>query len=237
MPDLAYEKLFQSGFMTLGLMTPAARKPGQRADVAIELAVAKRADQYGFSALWASQAPSPYIPDAERAVFDDPFVWLTAIGAAAPNAALVAQLDLSRYGSAQLVSSARSLQRMSGGRCVLGLSDADGGDIGRLHLEKMLAADGAEQVPILHLDGAVDRHPVVRQLYLELDERASAPRQPIKHGWRGGRIALSAQLDRLAESGVAHVLIHLVRNGRPSLDLIDEIGTEVIPRLAVGVAL
>jgi len=54
--------------------------------------------------------------------------------------------------------------------------------------------------------------------------------------WYGGRIALAAELERLADAGVAHVLLHLVRNGRPVLDIIDELGTEVIPRLAAVLA-
>ncbi|WP_166454822.1 LLM class flavin-dependent oxidoreductase [Duganella aquatilis] len=232
MTNPVYPKLFQSGCMTMGLMTPAARKPGQPADVAIELAVARRADRYGFAALWASQSS----PDAGDAILDDPFVWLAAIGAAAPGVALAARLDLPRHGMPPWLGAVRSLQRMSGGRCVLGAALADDSEPARLHLEAMLAEQGAERVPVLHIDGRADLQPVVRQLYLELDERAGAPAQQSGQGFRGGRIALSAELERLAESGVGHLLVHLVRNGRPVLDVLDELGTEVLPRLPLGVA-
>jgi hypothetical protein len=235
MTDPVHPKLFQSGCMTMGLMTPAARKPGQPADVAIELAVARRADRYGFAALWASQSP-PAGADAGDAILDDPFVWLAAIGAAAPGVALAARLELPRHGMPQWLGAARSLQRMSGGRCMLGVTLAGDSEPARLHLEALLAQQGAERVPVLHIDGRADLQPVVRQLHLELDERAGAPAQPSRQGFRGGRIALSAALERMAESGVAHVLVHLVRNGRPVLDVMDELGTEVVPRLALGVA-
>ncbi|MYN29148.1 LLM class flavin-dependent oxidoreductase [Duganella levis] len=236
MSNLAYNKLFQSDGMTLGLMTPAARKPGQRADVVLELAVATRADRYGFAALWASQAPPQSATEGSHPILDDPFVWLAAIGAAAPGVALAAQLDLPRHGMTQWLAGACSLQRMSCGRCVLGVSGADHTEAARLRLEAALGDRGGEHVPVLHIDGHAARQPMVRPLLLELDERASAPAQASRQGFRGGRIALSGALERLAEAGVGHVLLHLVRNGRPVLDVIDELGTEVLPRLSVGVS-
>lgn len=236
MSNLAYDKLFRSGGMTLGLMTPAARKPGQRADVVIELAVATRADRYGFAALWASQGAPQSAAEGSHPILDDPFVWLAAIGAAAPGVALAAQLDLPRHGMTQWLAGARSLQRMSCGRCVLGVSGADDTAAARMQLEAALAEQGAERVPVLHIDGRAERQPMVRPLLLELDERASAPALPSRHGFSGGRIALAGELERLGQAGVGHVLVHLLRNGRPVLDVIDELGTEVLPRLPVWVS-
>lgn len=236
MSNLAYDKLFQNGGMTLGLMTPAARKPAQRADVVIELAVASRAGRYGFAALWASHAAPQSAAEGSHPILDDPFVWLAALGAAAPGVALAAQLALPPDGLIPWLDGARSLQRMSCGRCVLGVSGADGSDAARWRLEAALADPGVERVPVLHLDAPAARQPIVRPLLLELDERASAAAQPSRQGFRGGRIALSCELERLAEAGVGHVLLHLLRNGRPVLDVIDELGTEVLPRLAMGVS-
>ena len=235
---VACQTLFQSGALTLGLTTPAARKPGQYADVATELAVARRADRYGFAALWASQPPWPLatanFTDDGQAAFDDPFVWLAALGAVAPRAALVVQADWFRYDRAQLLNAARSLQRMTNGRCALGFAGADDGYISRLVEQAALQA--APGIPVLHLDGDGQRHPVMRELTLDVDDSASAPAALTGQVWRGGRIALAVELERLAEAGVAHVLLHLVRNGRPTLDVIDELGTEVIPRLAAMVS-
>jgi len=229
---LACQKMFRSGALTLGLMTPAARKPGHHADVATELAVARRADRYGVAALWARQAPWPVAADAGQIEPDDPFVWLAALGAAAPTAALVAQSDWLRHDRAQLLNGARSLQRVTGGRCALGVAGADEG-----YLSRLVVQAPAPRIALLHLDGAGQHHPVMRQVTLDLDECAGARGAMTGQVWHGGRIALAAELERLADAGVAHVLLHLVRNGRPVLDIIDELGTEVIPRLAaVGAA-
>lgn len=267
---IACQTLFEGGALTLGLMTPAARKPGQYADVATELAVARRADRFGFAALWAAQAP---VADAAETMLDDPFVWLAALGAAAPSATLVAQPDWSRPDRPQLVQAARSLQRMVRGRCALAVAGSDAVDVGGLLAEAGSGSgttQGVPHIPLLHVGDATGRHPVVRQLYLELDEHAHAPPQlsgqqcrhdehahaplrltgqycelgeyslalqlPAGQHWRGGRIALLAALERLADDGVAHVVLHLVRNGRPALDIIDELGTEVMPRLAASLS-
>lgn len=248
---IACQTLFEGGALTLGLMTPAARKAGQYADVATELAVARRADRFGFAALWAAQAP---VADAAETMLDDPFVWLAALGAAAPSATLVAQPDWSRPDRPQLVQAARSLQRMVRGRCALAVAGSDAVDVGGLLAGTGTGPiQGVPHIPLLHVGDATGRHPVVRQLYLELDEHAHAPPQlprqlcghdeharallqPAGQHWRGGRIALLAALERLADDGVAHVVLHLVRNGRPALDIIDELGTEVMPRLAASLS-
>lgn len=235
MADLAYDKLFQNGGMTLGLMMPTAGKHGQRADVVLALAIAMRANRYGFAALWASQTPAQSPAEGGIPLLEDPFVWLAAIGAAAPSLALGAQLDLQRQGTTQWLAGACALQRMSCGRCVLGVGSADDIAAARLQLEAALANQGGERVPLLQIDGPVVSRSMVRPLFLELEERASAPVQAVRQGFRGGRIALSRALERLAEAGVGHVLVHLLRNGRPLLDVIDELGTDVLPRLCVGV--
>nr|WP_315250832.1 hypothetical protein [uncultured Duganella sp.] len=236
-PAPAYAKLFQSGRLSMGLMTPPARKPGQCADVAIELAVARRAGSYGFAALWASQT-APLGAEGGQVVLDDPFVWLAAIGAAAPGVALAAQLELSPDGVTPWLGAARSLQRMSGGRCVLGVRETGHTTSARLRLQQALAGQAEQPIALLQLDGraASPAQPLVHTLYLELDERAGAPAQQSGQRLRGGRLALAGELERLAEAGVAHVLVHLLRNGRPVLDVIDELGTEVVPRLPQAVS-
>lgn len=208
---LVEQKLFHSGRMTLGLMMPLARKPGRMADVAIELAAAKRADQYGFAALWARSSS----PDAGgAATLDDPFVWLTAIGGVAPNIALAALVDPAQCDAQSLVAAALALERMSNGRSLL------------VPPSRLARAAPAGAPPRSQAS--------IQQLHLELLERADAPCEPLENGLRCGRVALSAHLEAMAGAGVDHLVLHLLRGGRPTLDVIDELGTQVLPRLRLA---
>jgi len=73
--------------------------------------------------------------------------------------------------------------------------------------------------------------PFVQSLQLDLLDDADAPAEPIELGLRTGRRALVGYLDRLEDAGVAHVLLNLVRGHRPAMDVIDELGRDVLPRL------
>lgn len=73
--------------------------------------------------------------------------------------------------------------------------------------------------------------PFVQSLQLDLLERADAPAEPIELGLRTGRDALVAYLDRMEDAGVSHVLLNLVRGPRPAMDVINELGRDVLPRL------
>ncbi|MGJ7564523.1 TIGR03571 family LLM class oxidoreductase [Variovorax sp. GB1R11] len=73
--------------------------------------------------------------------------------------------------------------------------------------------------------------PFVQSLQLDLLDDAHAPAEAIELGLRTGRHALVAYLDRMEDAGVAHVLLNLVRGPRPAMDVIDELGREVLPRL------
>jgi luciferase-type oxidoreductase len=71
--------------------------------------------------------------------------------------------------------------------------------------------------------------PFVQSLHLDLVEDANAPTEPIELGIRTGSIALIEYLKRMQEVGVAHVLLHLAQGPRPMLDIVNEIGTQVLP--------
>lgn len=73
--------------------------------------------------------------------------------------------------------------------------------------------------------------PFIQSLQIDLLEDADAPAEPIELGLRTGRHALVAYLDRMEDAGVAHVLMNVVRGKRPALEVVDELGREVLPRL------
>lgn len=124
----AYAQVLGAGHLTLGLMTPLLRQPGQASDPARELALAGRAAALGVAALWTRDVPL-IIPQGslgEAAVLDEPFVWLAALALAAPQAALgTAAAVLPLRHPLHLAKAAWSLDRLSGGRMILGLGSGD----------------------------------------------------------------------------------------------------------------
>lgn len=124
----AYAQVLGAGHLTLGLMTPLVRAPGQPSDPARELALAARAARLGVAALWTRDVPL-IIPQGslgEAAVLDEPFVWLAALAMAAPQAAIgTAAAVLPLRHPLHLAKAAWSLDRLSGGRMILGLGSGD----------------------------------------------------------------------------------------------------------------
>jgi luciferase-type oxidoreductase len=113
-------------------MTPLARAPGQAADLARETALAARADALGFAALWTRDVPlivPQGIGDAskrEAAVLDDPFVWLAMLAGATKSIALgAAAAVLPLRHPLHVAKAAWSLDRLSGGRFILGVGSGD----------------------------------------------------------------------------------------------------------------
>jgi luciferase-type oxidoreductase len=132
MTDIAYNRawghVLGAGHLTLGLMTPLARAPGEPADLARETALAARADALGFAALWTRDVPLivPQGSTREAAVLDDPFIWLTVLAGATASAALgTAAAVLPLRHPLHVAKAAWSLDRLSGGRFILGLGSGD----------------------------------------------------------------------------------------------------------------
>jgi luciferase-type oxidoreductase len=128
----AHAQVLAAGHLTLGLMTPLDRAPGQAADPARELALASHAAAFGVAALWTRDVPL-IIPqgiaqgsEREAAVLDEPFVWLAALAIAAPQAAIgTAAAVLPLRHPLHLAKAAWSLDRLSGGHMILGLGSGD----------------------------------------------------------------------------------------------------------------
>ncbi|CAN5380266.1 LLM class oxidoreductase [soil metagenome] len=81
-----------------------------------------------------------------------------------------------------------------------------------------------------------DHKPFVQSLQLDLLEDADAKSEPLELGMRVGRRALVDYLLRLEAGGVDSVILNLVRGGRPAADVLDEIGTEILPALEASAA-
>ena len=65
----------------------------------------------------------------------------------------------------------------------------------------------------------------------ELLADPDVPAQPLELGLRAGRHALLGYFERMAALGVAHMLVNL-QGPRPIVDQIEELGREIVPRLA-----
>ena len=138
----AHARVLGAGHLTLGLMTPLERPPGQEADYARETALAARAGAPGIAALWTRDVPLaiPQGSSGEAALLDDPFVWLAALSLVAPGAAIgTAAAVLPLRHPLHLAKAALSLDRLSGGRFILGLGSGD--------RPEELAAFGVQQRP------------------------------------------------------------------------------------------
>ncbi|MFK3740721.1 TIGR03571 family LLM class oxidoreductase [Massilia sp. TN1-12] len=304
----AHAQVLGAGHLTLGLMTPLLRAPDAPADVARETALAARAGALGIAALWTRDVPLiiPQGSFGEAAVLDDPFVWLAALALAAPGTAIgTAAAVLPLRQPLHLAKAAWSLDRLSGGRMILGLGSGDrpeefaafgvGAERDALFRERWallraaLAPDADERAPLLettagfvptpapaaripmlavgsarqslqwiaaHADGWATYHreearqqgrialwrraleeraggackPFVQSLQLELLADPAAPAQPLELGLRAGRHALLGYLERMADLGVAHMLLNL-QGPRAVAEQIEELGSEIVPRL------
>jgi luciferase-type oxidoreductase len=78
--------------------------------------------------------------------------------------------------------------------------------------------------------------PFAQSLYVDLTDDPDAPPQPIHLGFRGGRNVVLHFLESLREIGVNHVILNFKYGRRNAGEVLEEIGREVLPRLAERVA-
>jgi luciferase-type oxidoreductase len=309
----AYQQTLAGGRLTIGLTTPAGRARNGLADVLLEQRIAKRADELGFSALWARDVPLVIAQgsDDEASVLDDPFVWLTSMAHVTGRIALgTAAAVLPLHHPLLLAKSALSLDRLSGGRFIFGLGSGDRpsefaafgvdvsarGDIFRAKwplLRAALSPDTGDRAGLLEATGGYDvllpperripmivvgsarqslqwiagnadgwatyhreeaqqkgriglwqaalrqrsegeAKPFIQSLHLDLLDEPTAAAEPLELGLRVGRRGLIDYLLRVEALGVSHVLLHLARSERAVLDIVDEIGAEILPLFQQG---
>lgn len=124
--NAAHARVFPQHGLGLGLMTPVAAHG--LADVAEAQRIARLADDLGFAALWTRDVPLmvPQGPDATASALDDPFLWLALLAGVTTRIAVgTAAIVLPLRHPLHVAKSALSLDRISGGRFVLGLGSGD----------------------------------------------------------------------------------------------------------------
>lgn len=176
----AYGRVLAASRLSIGLMTPLARQPGAMADLELERLAAMRADHHGFAALWVRDLPLmvPQGAELETAALDDPFVWLATLAAATQRIALgTAAAVLPLRHPLHLAKSALSLDRLSGGRFILGVGAGDRevefaafgqeaalrDELFRTHwalLRAALSPESSEHQPLLDATGGYEVTPV-----------------------------------------------------------------------------
>lgn len=116
------------GGLSLGLMTPATQSAGVMADPGRAQELAARAESSGIAALWVRDVPLA-VPQGEAGMasaLDDPFQWLSLLAGATGTIALgTAAAVLPLRHPLHLAKTALSLDRLSGGRLLLGVATGD----------------------------------------------------------------------------------------------------------------
>jgi luciferase-type oxidoreductase len=79
---------------------------------------------------------------------------------------------------------------------------------------------------------ATEHKPVCQPLYIDLAAAPEERKTPIARGFRLGTHALRQELAELRGIGVDHIILNLRFATRPALEIIDEIGQEVLPHVA-----
>jgi luciferase-type oxidoreductase len=79
--------------------------------------------------------------------------------------------------------------------------------------------------------------PFAQSLYIDLDETPSTQPTRIHLGYRLGRDHLRALLETLQEIGVDHVILNLKYGKRPAADVIEELGTHIVPQFGAMTAI
>lgn len=116
------------GRLTLGLMTPPPQPQGAMADPVEAQQLARLAEEQGIAALWVRDVPLavPQGEDRLASSLDDPFQWLSMLAGATSTIALgTAAAVLPLRHPLHLAKTALSLDRISGGRLLLGVATGD----------------------------------------------------------------------------------------------------------------
>lgn len=122
-----FQRLFRPGALTVGLILPLETHPGRPApSMRDHVAMAQRADELGFGALWMRDVPF-YDPEyGDVAQIFEPMVYIGYLAAFTRRIVLgTTGIVLPTHEPMYLAKQATSLDQLSGGRLVLGLSSGD----------------------------------------------------------------------------------------------------------------
>jgi luciferase-type oxidoreductase len=122
-----FQRLFQPGALTVGLILPLETHPGRPAPtMAGHVEMAQRAETLGFGALWMRDIPfyDPHYGDVAQ-IFE-PMVYMSHLAAVTSRIVVgTTGIVLPTREPMNLAKQAASLDYLSGGRLVLGLSSGD----------------------------------------------------------------------------------------------------------------
>lgn len=118
--------LFEDSRLTIGVVLPMQERERGDIDFGLQLELARRADELGFSAIWVRDVPlnSPAYPDPVG--HSDPWVLLGALAASTRLIALATgAIVLPLRHPLHIAKAALSMEVLSSGRFVLGLGSGD----------------------------------------------------------------------------------------------------------------
>lgn len=121
-----FQRMFAYNKLTLGLFFPIESYLGDMPAMTGQLALARKADEAGFAALWTRDVPlrDPSFGDVGQIY--DPWVWLGYITAATNRIALATgSIVLALRHPLDVAKAAASIDNLSGGRLVLGIATGD----------------------------------------------------------------------------------------------------------------
>jgi len=122
-----FQRLFRPGALTIGLILPLETHPKRPAPTMRDhVQMAQRAEALGFGALWMRDVPFYEPSYGDVAQIFEPMVYLSYLAAATRSIALgTTGIVLPTREPMYLAKQAASVDQLSGGRLVLGLSSGD----------------------------------------------------------------------------------------------------------------
>ncbi len=121
-----FRRTFAPGRLTLGLLFPIEAFPGDQPAMQDQERLARRAEELGFAALWVRDVPLRVPEFGDVGQVHDPWVWLAWIAAQTSRIALgTAAIVLPLRHPLHVAKAAASVDRLSGGRLLLGVASGD----------------------------------------------------------------------------------------------------------------
>ena len=124
--NAGYRRLFGSDGLTVGLFLPLSGSGRAAPSMDEEVALARRAADLGFDALWVRDVPTYWPKFGEAGQVYDPWVTLATLAAGVDEVALATgSIVLTVRHPLHVAKAAASIDRLSGGRLVLGVGSGD----------------------------------------------------------------------------------------------------------------
>lgn len=121
-----FRRTFRPGRLTLGLLFPIEAFAGDQPTMRHQEALARRAEALGFAALWVRDVPLRVPEFGDVGQVYDPWVWLAWVAAHTSRIALgTAAIVLPLRHPLHVAKAAASVDRLSGGRLLLGVASGD----------------------------------------------------------------------------------------------------------------